>query len=81
MSDAAGRLGVTREEAYRRAAALTPRRQAARPEEIAEVILFLSSRASVAVNGTVIMADGGVSAADLSMAGLGVGPADVFAKS
>lgn len=70
MIDAAGRLGMTREEAYRRAAALTPRRQAATAPEIAEVILFLAGPASAAVNGAVIMADGGVSAADLSMAAL-----------
>lgn len=44
------------------------------------MILFLASPASVAVNGAVIMADGGVSAADLSMAGLWPDPADVYAK-
>ena len=70
MTDAAGHLGITREEACRRAAALTPRRLAATPEEIAEVILFLAGPASAAINGAVIMADGGVSAVDLSMAGL-----------
>src|ERR1019366_153983 len=67
---AAAALGITREEACRRAAALTPRRLAATPEEIAEVILFLAGPTSAAINGAVIMADGGVSAVGLSMAGL-----------
>jgi meso-butanediol dehydrogenase / (S,S)-butanediol dehydrogenase / diacetyl reductase len=71
MAEAAARRGITQEEAYRRAAALIPRRQAATPAEIAEVILFLAGPASAAVNGAVIMADGGVSSVDLSMAGLG----------
>jgi NAD(P)-dependent dehydrogenase (short-subunit alcohol dehydrogenase family) len=70
MTGAAGKLGVPLQEAYRRAAALTPRRQAASPQEIAEVILFLAGPASAAVNGAVIMADGGASAVDLSMAAL-----------
>jgi meso-butanediol dehydrogenase/(S,S)-butanediol dehydrogenase/diacetyl reductase len=70
MTGAAGQLGVSLQEAYRRAAALTPRRQAATPEEIAAVVLFLAGPASAAINGAVIMADGGVSAVDLSMAAL-----------
>jgi meso-butanediol dehydrogenase / (S,S)-butanediol dehydrogenase / diacetyl reductase len=70
LGDAAARSGISQQEAYRRAAALTPRRQAASPAEIAEVIMFLAGPASAAVNGAVIMADGGVSAVDLSMTGL-----------
>lgn len=70
MAEAAAQLGISPQEATRRAAALIPRRQAATAAEIAEVILFLAGPLSAAVNGAVIMADGGVSAADLSMAGL-----------
>jgi NAD(P)-dependent dehydrogenase (short-subunit alcohol dehydrogenase family) len=42
LTDAARQLGIPASEAYRRAAALIPRRLSASPEEIAEVILFLA---------------------------------------
>lgn len=70
MDQAAYRLDIDRETAYVRAAALTPRRSVAEPMEIAEVITFLASSRSAAVNGAVLMADGGISAGDLSMAAL-----------
>lgn len=70
MEEVAERRGWTREEAYERAASLSPRRAAASPAEIADVIIFLAGERSAAINGAVIMADGGVSAVDLSMAGL-----------
>ena len=70
MDQVAEQRHWTREEAYAKAASLSPRRAAASPKEIADVILFLAGDRSAAINGAVIMADGGVSAVDLSMAGL-----------
>jgi meso-butanediol dehydrogenase/(S,S)-butanediol dehydrogenase/diacetyl reductase len=70
MDLAAERLGIDRDAAYERATALNPRKSVAAPEEIAEVIAFLPSHRSAAVNGAVLMADGGVSASDLSMAAM-----------
>lgn len=51
-----------------------PLRRAAEPAEIAEVVAFLLSPRSSIVTGAAILADGGVSAVDLSMSYLG-GPA------
>lgn len=70
LAAAGERGGISQEEAARRAVSLIPRRQAATAAEIAEVILFLAGPASAAVNGAVLMADGGVSAVDLSMTGV-----------
>lgn len=70
MARAAKLLSIDKATAYDRAAALNPRRQVATPAEIADVIAFLSGPRSAAVNGAVLMADGGVSAADVSMAAL-----------
>jgi len=70
MGQAATQLGITKSAAYLRAAALNPRRQLATPREIAKAIAFLASRDSAAVNGAVLMADGGITAADLSMSAL-----------
>ena len=73
MEGAAARLGLDRRQAYERAAKLNPRRAVAEPGEIAEIILFLAGPRSAAVNGAVLMADGGVAATDLSMSALATG--------
>jgi meso-butanediol dehydrogenase/(S,S)-butanediol dehydrogenase/diacetyl reductase len=55
---------------YERAARLYPLRRGAEPEQIAEVIAFLAGPRSAVVTGAVLMADCGVSAADLSLSAL-----------
>lgn len=70
MDEIGGKAGLDRASAYERAAALTPLRRAAEPSEIAEVISFLTSPRSSIITGAVLMADGGVSAVDLSLSGL-----------
>jgi NAD(P)-dependent dehydrogenase (short-subunit alcohol dehydrogenase family) len=70
MDHLGSKAGLDRIRAYERAAALTPLRRAAEPAEIAEVIAFLASPRSSIITGAVIMADGGVSAVDLSLSGL-----------
>ncbi|GAA4704894.1 SDR family NAD(P)-dependent oxidoreductase [Phytohabitans rumicis] len=73
VMDTLGRAaGLDRAQAYERAAALYPLRRAAEPAQIAEVIAFLAGPRSAAVTGAVLMADGGVSAVDLSLAALTV---------
>ncbi|WP_405867911.1 SDR family oxidoreductase [Streptomyces sp. NBC_01515] len=70
MDTIGGRAGLDRDSAYERAASVTPLRRPADPQEVAEVIAFLASRRSSVVTGAVLMADAGVSAADLSLTGL-----------
>jgi meso-butanediol dehydrogenase/(S,S)-butanediol dehydrogenase/diacetyl reductase len=70
MGQAADQLGIDKASAYLRAASLNPRRKLATPTEIAQVIAFLAGPESAAVNGAVLLADGGISAADLSMSAL-----------
>jgi len=70
MDEIGGKVGLDRSCAYERAAALTPLRRAAEPAEIAEIIAFLASPRSSIITGAVLMADGGVSAVDLSLSGL-----------
>lgn len=60
MTDAtAGRVGVDPAEWRARAAAATPLRRVARPEDIAEVIAFLASDAASFVTGQTVYVDGG----------------------
>jgi NAD(P)-dependent dehydrogenase (short-subunit alcohol dehydrogenase family) len=70
MDQLGSKAGLDRSRAYERAAELTPLRRAAEPAEIAEVIAFLASARSSIITGAVLMADGGVSAVDLSLSGL-----------
>jgi len=70
MDQLGAKAGLDRSHAYQRAAALTPLRRAAEPAEIAEVIAFLAGPRSSIITGAVLMADGGVSAVDLSLSGL-----------
>lgn len=70
MGEAAAQLGIEKSAAYLRAAVLNPRRQLATPAEIAQAVAFLAGPQSAAINGAVLMADGGISAADLSMSAL-----------
>ena len=70
MDQLGAKAGLDRPRAYQRAAALTPLRRAAEPAEIAEVIAFLAGPRSSIITGAVLMADGGVSAVDLSLSGL-----------
>jgi NAD(P)-dependent dehydrogenase (short-subunit alcohol dehydrogenase family) len=70
MDELGAKSGLDRDGAYERAAALTPLRRAAEPEEVAEVIAFLAGPRSAVITGAVLMADGGVSAVDLSVSGL-----------
>jgi meso-butanediol dehydrogenase/(S,S)-butanediol dehydrogenase/diacetyl reductase len=70
MDQLGAKAGLDRPRAYERAAALTPLRRAAEPAEIAEVIAFLAGPRSSIITGAVLMADGGVSAVDLSLSGL-----------
>jgi meso-butanediol dehydrogenase/(S,S)-butanediol dehydrogenase/diacetyl reductase len=70
MDEIGGQAGLDRGCAYERAVALTPLRRAAEPAEIAEIIAFLAGPRSSIITGAVLMADGGVSAVDLSLSGL-----------
>ncbi len=70
MDHLGAQAGLDRPGAYQRAAALTPLRRAAEPAEIAEVIASLAGPRSSIITGAVLMADGGVSAVDLSLSGL-----------
>ncbi len=54
--------GEALDEAYVSATRFTPLRRPAKPEEIAEVIEFLTSERSSMITGTVITVDGGVAA-------------------
>jgi len=53
--------GLNREEAEARASARLPLRRPVEPAEIADLVLFLSSPRTVAINGTIIPVDGGSS--------------------
>lgn len=53
------RHGLTREEAYARAAAAMPIGRPVRPEEVADLVLFLASGRAAAINGAIIPIDGG----------------------
>jgi NAD(P)-dependent dehydrogenase (short-subunit alcohol dehydrogenase family) len=65
MDALASARGITRAEAYLLATARVPLRRAAHPEEIAACCLFLASDESSIVNGSVLVADGGSTAADV----------------
>jgi len=62
------KAGLGREESYRRVGAITPLGDWAEPEDIAEVIAFLAGPRARVITGQVIVADCGVSAADLTFA-------------
>jgi NAD(P)-dependent dehydrogenase (short-subunit alcohol dehydrogenase family) len=62
--------GLGRAGGYEHAARLYPLRRAAEAEQIGEVIAFLAGPRSAIVTGAVLMADCGVSAADLSLTAL-----------
>ena len=57
---------ITRQEAYDRATADVPLRRAGTPEEMAACCLFLASDESRYVNGTMLIADGGGLAVELT---------------
>jgi meso-butanediol dehydrogenase / (S,S)-butanediol dehydrogenase / diacetyl reductase len=59
-----------RGDGYQRAARLYPLRRGAEAGQVAEVIAFLAGPRSAIVTGAVLMADCGVSAADLSLTAL-----------
>jgi meso-butanediol dehydrogenase / (S,S)-butanediol dehydrogenase / diacetyl reductase len=61
----ARRRGITREDAYALATSRVPLRRPAEPEEIASIVLFLASRESSIMTGSVLVADGGAAVVDL----------------
>jgi NAD(P)-dependent dehydrogenase (short-subunit alcohol dehydrogenase family) len=65
--------GVDREGAYALATSQVPIRRPGQPEEVASIVLFLSTPDSALVQGAVILADGGAHVVDLPTLALDVG--------
>lgn len=65
--------GISREEAGRLANAVVPLGRSAEPEEIAAIIAFLASEEASFMTGSVVVADGGLSAVDAGLAGMMLG--------
>ena len=59
------KYGLNRDAAYDMAMSETPLRRAGRADEVASIVLFLSTPDSALVQGAVIMADGGAHIVDL----------------
>jgi len=66
MDELAARRGISREDAYLLATSRTPLRRPADPAEIAACCLFLASSEASFVTGSVLVADGGSTAVDVS---------------
>jgi meso-butanediol dehydrogenase / (S,S)-butanediol dehydrogenase / diacetyl reductase len=66
MDELAERTGGDREAAYELANRLVPLRRPGTPEEVAEAIAWLASRASSYVNGAVLPLDGGGAIVDVA---------------
>jgi NAD(P)-dependent dehydrogenase (short-subunit alcohol dehydrogenase family) len=66
IDDLGARRGISREEAFGLATSQIPLRRPAEPEEIAAACLFLASSEASFVTGSVLVADGGSTAVDVS---------------
>ena len=66
MDEIASARGISRREAYGLATRHVPLRRAAQPEEIAACCLFLASDEASIVTGTMLIADGGGAAVELT---------------
>jgi NAD(P)-dependent dehydrogenase (short-subunit alcohol dehydrogenase family) len=73
MDELAARRNIDREGAYALANAVVPARRAAEPEEVASVVVWLSSAESSYLNGTAIPLDGGAGIVDVALLAFGDG--------
>ena len=66
-------LGGDAQASYAKAASLSPSRRVLDAVDVAEIVAFLACPRAAAVNGAVVMADGGMTAYDLSVAAMVAG--------